>query len=322
VVERDLPRALALEEAAQAAIARAGEDRALEAELRGALGMALLYQGRAHEALAHQERALALAGDEGPGAGPRHARVAEALRELGRTQESEVHARRAVELIERESGADHPLLALPLEIAAQAQCARGEAAECFQTIRRAGALRAGRGAEDPALVPALWVLAEALEGMRRPAEVRPVLEKAVELARRGLPPEDPLVALAEARLAKAKGAPEGVRRAVAALEKAEGPGHPDVARAHDALGETLRARSDWPAARAEHARALELLQSSQGERSPLLARPLVGLAACEAKLGRAGAAKAALERALAVADPGEIALAKEARRALEALGPR
>jgi len=322
VVERDLPRALALEEAAQAAIARAGQDRALEAELRGALGMALLYQGRAREALAHEERALALAGDEGPGAGPRHARVAEALRELGRTQEAEVHARRAVELIERESGADHPLLALPLEIAAEAQCARGEAPECFQTIRRAGALRAGRGAEDPALVPELWVLAEALEGMHRSAEVRPVLEKAVELARRGLRPEDPLVALADARLAKAKGEPEALRRAIAALERVEGAGHPDVARARDALGETLRARSDWTAARAEHARALELLQSAQGERSPLLARPLVGLAACEAKLGRADAAKAALERALAVADPGEITLAKDARRALEALPPR
>jgi eukaryotic-like serine/threonine-protein kinase len=321
VVERDLPRALALEEAARAAVARTGQDRALEAELCGALGMALLYQGRANEALAQAERALALGGDEAAGAGPRHARVAEALRELGRTQEAEVHARRAVELIERESGADHPLLALPLEIAAEAQCARGEASECFRLIRRAGTLRAGRSAEDPALVPELWVLADALEELRRPAEVRPVLEKAVDLARRGLPPGDPLVALADARLAKARGEPEALRRAVAALERAEGPEHPDVARARDALGEVLRARSDWTAARAEHARALALLEAREGGRSPLLARPLVGLAACEARLGRADAARAALRRALAVVDPGEVALAGAARRALEALGP-
>jgi tetratricopeptide (TPR) repeat protein len=322
VVERDLPRALALQEAAEAAIARAGSDRALEAELRGALGMALLYQGRAAEALAQQERALALAGEEAAGAGPRHTRVAEALRELGRTQEAEVHARRAVELIERESGAGHPLLSLPLEIAAEAQCARGEAAECFQLIRLAGSLRAAQGDRDPALVPELWVLAEALEGLRRFDEVRPVLEKAAELARRGLPPGDPLVALADARLAGAKGDPEAMRRAISALERAEGASHPDVGRARDALGAALRARSDWPAARAEHARALELLRSHGGDRSPLLARPLAGLAECEARLGRPDAARDAFQRALAVADPGEIALAKAARRALDALPPR
>jgi hypothetical protein len=92
-----------------------------------------------------------------------------------------------------------------------------------------------------------------------------------------------------------------------------------VARARNDLGEALRARSDWPAARAEHARALDLLQSHGGDRSPLLARPLVGLAECEARMGRPGAAREALQRALAVADPGEIALAKEARHALDAL---
>ncbi|HZN91051.1 MAG TPA: tetratricopeptide repeat protein, partial [Myxococcales bacterium] len=320
-VEKDLPRALALREAAEAAIARSGRDRALEGELCGAMGLALLYRGRAAEALAEEERALELSGGDGAaGAGPRHTRVAEALRELGRTQEAEVHARRAVELIEREYGAEHPLLSLPLEIAAQAQCARGEAEACFQLIRRAGSLRAGRSMEDPALVPELWVLADALEGLRRVGEVRPVLEKAAELARRGLPAGDPLVALAEARLAKARGETEALRRAVSALERASGPDHPDVARVRDALGAALRARSDWTAARAEHARALQLLEARAGERSPLLARPLVGLAECERRLGRAGAAREALQRALAVVDPGEAVLAREARRALEGLG--
>ena len=321
--QRDLPRALALREAAEAAIVRSGHDRALMAELSGALGLALLYRGRAAEALVEEERALELSGGDGArGAGPRHTRVAEALRELGRMQEAEVHARRAVELIEREYGAEHPLLSLPLEIAAEAQCARGEAEACFYLIRRAGSLRAVLSAEDPALVPQLWVLADALEGLRREAEVRPVLEKAVELARRKLRPEDPLVFLAEAKLAKAKGDVEALRRAVAGLERAQGPDHPDVARTRDALGEALRGKSSWTAARAEHARALESLSARTGEKSPLLARPLIGLAECERHVGRPDAAREALQRALTLVDPGEVVLARVARRALDGLPVR
>ncbi|HVE86483.1 MAG TPA: protein kinase, partial [Myxococcales bacterium] len=241
-VERDLPRALALREAAEAAIARSGQDRALEAELSSALGMALLYQGRAEEALREEQRALELSSTSDPG--PLHTRVAEALRELGRVQESLVHARQAVELIERAYGPEHPLLALPLEIAAQAQCARGEAEDCFQLIRRAGTLRVAQGAPegDPALIPKLLVLADALEALHRDAEVPAVVEKAAELARRGLPPGDPLAALAQVRLARARREPEALRRAIAQLEQAEGAGHPDAARARDALGEVLRSR--------------------------------------------------------------------------------
>ncbi|HVE85012.1 MAG TPA: tetratricopeptide repeat protein, partial [Myxococcales bacterium] len=86
-------------------------------------------------------------------------------------------------------------------------------------------------------------------------------------------------------------------------------------------GEVLRSRGDWPAARAEHARALAALETRAGKGSPLLARPLVALAECERHLGRGPAARQALQRALEVMDPGDVALERAARRALELLPP-
>lgn len=94
-----------------------------------------------------------------------------------------------------------------------------------------------------------------------------------------------------------------------------------MARARDALGEVLRRKGQWAAARAEHARALELLEASAGKKSPLLSRPLIGLAECERGLRRQTEARAALQRAVEVMDPGEAALADIARRALETLPP-
>jgi Tfp pilus assembly protein PilF len=88
--------------------------------------------------------------------------------------------------------------------------------------------------------------------------------------------------------------------ALAILEAAYGPDHPDVAKTLSNLGIAQRRLGELPAARATLERALAIKEAANGPDHPDVAITLSNLGVVQQQLGELPAARATLERALAI----------------------
>jgi serine/threonine-protein kinase len=114
------------------------------------------------------------------------------------------------------------------------------------------------------------------------------------------------------KLAEARACQESV---VAALEKALGPVHPQVAWALNDVALIQQQQGDRDGARARFERALAIWERASGREHPDVAWPLINLADLAIARGDHAAAEAMCTRALAVA-PGEHAVAAHAQACL------
>src|SRR5262245_35638625 len=99
---------------------------------------------------------------------------------------------------------------------------------------------------------------------------------------------------------------ECYERALAILEKALGPDHPDVAGALTNLGQVANNQARYEDAVTHQERALTIWQKALGPHHPNLAYPLTGLRTALLGLAQPARAMPHLERALTMRSAGKI----------------
>ena len=167
------------------------------------------------------------------------------------------------------------------------------------------------GKHDAAVMGAAsWLLDRAGTYLRvhaRPADVKPLLERALAIAEAAYGSDHPEVAAAVNNLAltlEDLGQPEAARplqeRALAIAEAAYGPDHPALASHLNNLALTLRTLGQPEAARPLTERALAIDEAAYGPDHPAVATRLNNLAAILGDLGRPEEARPLQERALAI----------------------
>jgi eukaryotic-like serine/threonine-protein kinase len=207
--------------AAEAAMARAGEDELLQARLAYAVGEVLRAQGQHEPARQHLEQALAIRERR---LGAEHPDLAEPLEGLaallsrdGKLLEAADRYQRAVHIRIATLGPNHPSIPRYRLAAAEALRRAGKLADARHQLDRAATVaERANGAEHPDVATALVGLGRVLTLEDQAAEAVPHLERALRL-RTAAQPGTPL-ALAEAQLALAQALPE--RERARALELA------------------------------------------------------------------------------------------------------
>ncbi len=292
------------------------DDDVRQAAINTQLGVVARERGALAEALARDERALelklAIFGDGHPEVALATNNLAAALVEHGEYDRALAMYERAREIYEATLGADHPDTAMPLMNAAEVYWRRDELATALDLMLRALAINeAAFGPEHPRVGMTLGNVALVEHALGRDADALRSNERALAIYVAKLPPGHPQIARALVNLAdvqRALGDPETAlathSRALAMQEKTLEADSYDLAPTLVGLGQDLvelgRPREALPHLR----RALALLERIDVDH-PHVGIVLLGLAEAELAAGERAAARATMERAVALFDRRE-----------------
>ncbi|WP_433121011.1 FxSxx-COOH system tetratricopeptide repeat protein [Micromonospora sp. CA-246542] len=284
------------------------------ANLLGQLGSYHYTQGRYHQALQADKRALeiseaALSAGH-PTIATRLDNLARTLGELGRAGEALPLRRRALEISEAALLAGHPTIAIRLNNLAHTLGELGRAGEALPLRRRALEIsEAALPAGHPTIATRLNNLAHTLGELGRPGEALPLQRRALEISEAALPAGHPDIATRLDNLAYTLGelgqpgeALALQRRALEISEAALPAGHPDIATRLDNLAYTLGDLGQAGEALPLQRRALEISEAALPAGHPTIALRMDNLAYTLGALGRAGEALALQRRALEISE--------------------
>ena len=161
------------------------------------------------------------------------------LYEAGRYEQAIPLWRKALELVEREFGLDHPTTATLLNNLAELYSAQGRYAEAEPLYQRALAVwEKALGPNDPLGATSLNNLAGLYHALARYGEVEPLYQRALAIREKALGPDHPDVAQSLNDLAgfyrtqrRYANSEPLYKRALTIYETTLGPGHPDTAMA-------------------------------------------------------------------------------------------
>jgi CHAT domain-containing protein/tetratricopeptide (TPR) repeat protein len=205
-------------------------------------------------AIAQQDEAAAL-----------NRRIAE-LSQAGKFSEALPLAHRALEIVEKARGPDHPDVATALGSLAYLYIIQRRYADAEPLIRRVLAIREKTlGPDHPDVAEALGGLAYLYTNQGRYADAEPLYERALAIG-----------------------------------EKARGPGHPDVANLLNNLADVYRNQGRYADAEPLYRRALAIREKALGPNHPYVAEMLKGLADLYANQRRYADAEPLYKRALAI----------------------
>ncbi len=330
---------LGLADAAEILIARAGDPPNLRAMLGVRRGTMLGAIGRYDEAVTALRAAVAdrltldqRLGFAGPGAALNA--LGEVLRDMGRTPEARDCFQRALAIMERTLGPDHPDVSAVLNNLGAALLTQGKLAEARGYLTRSLALdEATFGPDHPRVAISLLNLGGLENLADHPQDARKLLERALAIQRRALGADAPELAMALHNLgavAAAEGDHEAAQRyfedALAIFERALGHDHGHAALPLIGIGDTLLARARAADAALYYRRAIAILDRAYGADNADTAYALAGLGRALLQLDRPAEAIAPLERAVALRTSHEVATDEVARaqfllaRALGAAG--
>jgi len=230
------------------------------------------------------------------------------LRERARYAEAEPLYRRALEIVEKALGPEHPDVAASLNNLALLYHRQGRYAEAEPLYRRALEIREKvLGPEHPGVATSLNNLAALYYSQGRYAEAEPLYRRAREILEKALGPEHPDVAASLNNLAllydsqgRYAEAEPLLRRAREIREKTLGLEHPNVATSLNNLAELYRAQGRYAEAEPLYRRALEISEKALGPEHPNVATSLNNLAALYRAQGRYGEAEPLFRRALEI----------------------
>jgi tetratricopeptide (TPR) repeat protein/tRNA A-37 threonylcarbamoyl transferase component Bud32 len=276
------------------------------------MGWALSKVRRHTEALRWLTRALsrgeAIHGPHHPMVGAVCLNLGITLRDLGRLEEARDMLSRVLRIYEQHHGPDSLMVARTLISVGVVASDLGRYQECADAQRRALAIQEKKlGRDDPILVSSLNNLALALIQLGRAEESLEFSSRALRILQAKTPKRSPpwryslhTRALALERLHRLDEALATYEQGLAVTEKALGPGHPDAAWPLDGIGRVLTAKGLFADALRFHVRALGLHEKAHGGKHQVLVRTLTGIARSRLALGERAAARAALERAVAI----------------------
>jgi tetratricopeptide (TPR) repeat protein len=236
--------------------------------------------------------------------------IAATMSKAGLYTQALPHFERALSLREHSVGPDHPDVALLLSNMGTCYQHAGDAAKARAMYQRALAIREkAYGANSPMLIATLNNMADQMKHSD-PAGALPMVERSLALATKYLGPGHVLtqtVATTRAEVLGALGRSDEAHTAFDELIAAE------TKSASGELATTLVARAELALAEKHDAdaadyaqRAVTALEAAGGKDNPELWHPLSRLGEAKLALGQRDAAKAALERALAIADKAKI----------------
>jgi len=216
--------------------------------------------------------------------------------------------RRALAILEKSLGPNHPQVATALNNLALLLKATNHLAEAEPLMRRALAIdEKSYGSDHPEVAIDLNNLAQLLEATNRLAEAEPLMRRALAIDEMGLGPYHPKVAIrlnnlgqllrATNRLAEAEPL---MRRALTIDEKSYGPDHPEVAIDLNNLAQLLKATNRLAEAEPLMRRALAIDEESFGSDHPNVAIRLNNLALLLQDTNRLAEAEPLYRRALAI----------------------
>jgi eukaryotic-like serine/threonine-protein kinase len=326
--------ALALRDAAESAIVRAGDDPKLRWRLVSVEATTLAAQGKMPAALESDQRALALAEQA---FGRDQLEVANQLHNLGTTLRTNGKYAAAVQALEKAVaieekllGPDHPDVADSLNSLSNVLDDQGNHAASQRTMERAlGIWERALGAGHPRIAAGLINLGSTLTAEGDYDGARRSLERARDVAEKALGSEHPWVAHALTELGSALRAMQrfdearaDIGRAIAIWTKTQGPESPLLAVPLFDLGQVALDERAFAEACRHYQRALTIVEKANGPTHTDVAAALTGLGRCDLGLNRARAARDALERALKIREPAggdPLALARTRFALAEAL---
>lgn len=213
---------------------------------------------------------------------------------------------RCLSIRERALGPNHPDVAMVLEHLATTRLAKRDRDAAQALSERAVAIREP-GPESPELAKCLVIRADVLAALRRAAEAKPLVERALVIQEKVLGPEHPQVAATLASLAilrassdNYEGAKKDLERALAIREKVLGPESADVGSTLALLGRLHMDMGEYPAAKALLERALGVLERSLGPDHPELGTAVNDLGWTFKEQGEYSTARTLCERALSI----------------------
>ena len=182
-------------------------------------------------------------------------------------------------------GADHPEVALSLNILATLYDEQGQYAQAEPLYKRALAIMERSSSQNSILTLSLNNLALLYRIQGRYAQAEPLYKRALAINEKTFGPDNPEVALSLNNLAelyRAQGIDARVeplhKRALAIREKALGPDHSDVANSLNNLAELYRTQGQYAQAEPLYRRSLAIVEKNLGPDHPTLATILNNLA--------------------------------------------
>ena len=274
-------------------------------------GKKALDEGRYADAEKHRAEQIKAAEKFGPD----NILLAQGLDELaavyfvqGRYAEAEPLFKRALAIVEKVKGPEHPDVALALANLATVYEAQGRYADAEPPYVRALAIwEKAKGPEHPDTVPGLQWLGMLYYTQGRYAEAEPLLKRTLAIWEKAKGPEHPDIAALLQKVAGIKTdqgryaeAEPLLKRALAIWEKAKGPEHPDVAPEINNLAALYYQQGRYAEAEPLLKRALAIWEKAKGPEHRDSAGSLNNLGELYVTQGKYIEAESLLKRALAI----------------------
>jgi tetratricopeptide (TPR) repeat protein len=261
---------------ATAALARLGDNPAIEAELERSIGALAFRKGDTDAALAHADKAVVLAERAH---GPEHLDVARMINGLavivltrGDTARAIPLLEHTVQIFEKLLGPNHTSVARALLNLGSARVLGWDAAAAEPELRRGVAIwQAALGADNRDVADALASLSQGLREQGKLDEALQVARRAVAIAERVMGVDDSMLVgllfelgLVELRLARFSDAESHLRRASAIASKVFAPDDSRQMNVIAALADSRALQSRWREAAALYEQAIPALQRRPG----------------------------------------------------------
>jgi tetratricopeptide (TPR) repeat protein len=222
--------------------------------------------------------------------------------------EAEPLVRRALAIVEKCLGPDHPEVATDLSNLAHLLKATNRLVEAEPLIRRALAIDENSfGSDHPEVATDLNNLAQLLKATNRLVEAEPLMRRALAIGEKSFGPDHPTVAIRLSNLAgllqdtnRLEEAEPLIRRALAIDERTFGLDHPTVATRLINLASLLQATNRLDEAEPLMRRALAIDEKSLGPDHPEVATDLNNLAQFLLATNRLVEAEPLMRRAVAI----------------------
>lgn len=235
-------------------------------------------------------------------------RAGQYLWERGRYAEAQALCERALAILERELGPDHPDVALSLNDLAVVHWYQGRYAQAKELNERALTIRERKlGSDHPDVARSVNTLAIIYVSLGRFPEAQALFERALAIRERVLGPDHPDVAQILINLANFQN-DRGRRtealalyeRALPIWERELGPDHPNVAGTLNNIADVYADLGRYPEAKAFDERALEIRERALGPDHPDIAFGLNSLANVYTRLGGYVEAESLFKRAIGI----------------------
>ncbi len=232
------------------------------------------------------------------------------LREMGLYSSASPFTQRALAIMEKARGPNHPDVAISLNNLAMLYHRQGKYDEALPLYQRALAIwEKALGPDHPDMATSLNNLAALYRGQGKYDEALPLYQRALAIREKTLGPDHPDVATSLNNLAelyRAQGKYDEAlplyQRALALDKRALGPDHPDVATSLNNLAALYHRQGKYDEALPLYQRALAIKEKALGSDHPDVAQGFNNLATLYYKQGKYDEALRLFKRAVSIAE--------------------